>query len=261
MPWLEILVLAVIQGLTEFLPVSSSGHLVVTEALLQAAGRPPLPDNVQVNIVLHMGTLLAILVYYWRKIQALVAADRRVIGLLIVGTLPAIAVGLPLKLAAPGLLDDPLLAGVMFLATGGLLLWAGRIVPGGLHYRELSYRQVLLIGLFQAVAILPGISRSGSTIAAGLAVGLDRESSATFAFLLAIPAIAGAGVLEGLQLSQQPEAGISPWLLLLGAAISLLVGLAALSWLIAWIRRGKLAWFACWCLPLGIAVILWQMVG
>ncbi len=261
MPWLEILLLAVIQGLTEFLPVSSSGHLVVTEALLQAAGRPPLPDNVQVNIVLHMGTLLAILVYYWRKIQALVGEDRRVIGLLIVGTLPAIAVGLPLKFAAPGLLDDPLLAGVMFLATGGLLLWAGRIVPGGLHYRELSYRQVLLIGLFQAVAILPGISRSGSTIAAGLAVGLDRESSATFAFLLAIPAIAGAGVLEGLQLSQQSEAGISPWLLLLGAAISLLVGLAALSWLIAWIRRGKLAWFALWCLPLGIAVILWQMMG
>lgn len=260
LPWLEIVLLAVIQGLTEFLPVSSSGHLVVTEALLEAAGRPPLPDNIQVNIVLHLGTLLAILVFYRREIQGLLAKDHRVAALLVVGTLPAILVGVPLKLTAPGLLDSPLLAGGMFLATGALLLWAGRVIPGGHHYRELSYRQVLLIGAFQAAAILPGLSRSGSTIAAGLATGLDRENSATFAFLLAIPAIAGAGVLEGLELLRHPEGGSSLWLLLLGATVSLLVGLVALNWLITWLRRGRLAWFAYWCIPLGIAVVLWQLL-
>jgi undecaprenyl-diphosphatase len=259
MPWPEILLLAVIQGLTEFLPVSSSGHLVVTEALCTAAGRPPLPDIVQVNIVLHLGTLLAILLYYWREIRTLVRTDRRVIWLLVVGTLPAVVIGLPLKLIGSGLLGSPLLAGLMFLVTGSLLVWAGRMVAGDLTYTQLGYRQVLLIGLFQAAAILPGISRSGATIAAGLAVGLKRDEAATFAFLLAIPAITGAGLLEGLDWLRHPGTGTPPLLLLLGAVVSLGVGLAALGWLIAWIRRGRLALFALWCFPLGLAVIAWQL--
>ncbi len=174
---IEILLLAVIQGVTEFLPVSSSGHLVIGAALLEAVGGQPPADLLEVNIFLHLGTLLAILVFFARRVARLLGADRRVIGLLIVGTLPAVCVGLPLKKLAPGVLESPLLAGLMLPCTGGLLIWASRIEPGSLEYPKMGYRAALLTGLFQAVAILPGISRSGSTIAAGLAAAWPPGSS------------------------------------------------------------------------------------
>jgi undecaprenyl-diphosphatase len=257
----EISLLGAIQGLTEFLPVSSSGHLVVAAALFEAAGYQPLPDVLEVNIVLHLGTLLAVLVFYSREVRRLLGADRRVVPLLVVGTLPAVVVGVPLQRWAPALLDSPLLAGLMFPVTGLLLIWASTIRPGTRRYRQLGYKQVLLIGLFQALAILPGISRSGSTIAAGLAAGMDRESAGTFAFLLAIPAIAGAGVLKTLDLIQAAGPATPSALLLTGGGVAFLVGLVALWWLMAWLRQGRLAWFAYWCIPLGIAVTFWQLDG
>ncbi|OHB81603.1 MAG: UDP-diphosphatase [Planctomycetes bacterium RBG_16_64_10] len=258
---LEISLLGATQGLTEFLPVSSSGHLVVAAALLEAAGERPLPDVLEVTIVLHLGTLLAVLVFYAREVGRLLGADRRVIPLLVVGTLPAVLVGVPLERWAPALLENPLLVGLCLPVTGLLLIWASTIRPGTTRYQDLGYRQVLLIGLFQALAILPGISRSGSTIAAGLAVGMDRESSGTFAFLLAIPAIAGAGVLKAIDLIQAGGPATRPSLLLTGGGVAFLVGLVALWWLMAWLRQGRLPWFACWCIPLGIAVTLWQLCG
>jgi undecaprenyl-diphosphatase len=258
-----IIVLAILQGLTEFLPVSSDGHLVVASELLVAAGFPPLPDVLEVNIVLHLGTLLSVLAFYFRQVCQLLGKDRRVIPLLIVGTLPAVVLGLPLWLFARDMLQSVLLAGLMLPVTGALVIWASRIPPGTLHYSEMGYGTALVIGLCQAPAVLPGLSRSGSTIAAGLAAGLERDSAATFSFLLAIPAISGAGVLELLKLSMQrpatERAMITPSLLLLGAALSFLVGLLALWWLIHWIHRGRLAYFAYWSIPLGIVVTCWQL--
>ena len=256
---IEILLLAVIQGVTEFLPVSSSGHLVIGAALLEAAGGQPPADLLAVNIFLHLGTLLAILVFFARRVARLLGADRRVIGLLIVGTLPAVCVGLPLKKLAPGVLESPLLAGLMLPCTGGLLIWASRIEPGSLEYPKMGYRAALLTGLFQAVAILPGISRSGSTIAAGLAAGLERENAATFAFLLAIPAIAGAGVLELAELAGSGQTGTPIGHLLLGMTVSFVVGILSLAWLIRWVATGRLVYFAYWCIPLGVATTIWQL--
>jgi undecaprenyl-diphosphatase len=117
------------------------------------------------------------------------------------------------------------------------------------------------IGVFQAVAILPGISRSGSTIAGGLIVGLRRESAATFSFLLAIPAICGAAVLLGIDLLEGSRGGQAVSVLLLGAIVSFGVGLVALQWLIRVIARGKLHWFACYCAVVGVATIAWQLAG
>lgn len=262
MSLLEILILAVVQGVTEFLPVSSSGHLIVANALLQAWGYPKAPDLLSVNIVLHLGTLLAILIFYWREILRLVGADRRVIPLLIVGTLPAAIVGLPLKKYYQELLESPLLAGFMFPVTAAILVWASRRPEGTTLYTQLSYPRTLLIGLFQAFALLPGISRSGSTIAGGLGVGLDRRSAGTFAFLLAIPAIGGAGALEVRELLQESatQATHVPTLyLLLGAAVSCVVGFGALTLLIRWVQRGRLGIFAWYLVPLGAAVVAWQL--
>jgi undecaprenyl-diphosphatase len=264
----EIIVLAIVQGLTEFLPVSSSGHLVVASAVLDALGctLPPDDELLAVEIVLHLGTLLAILLFFWREVRALVGRDRRLIPLLIVGTLPAVAVGLPLKYLASGVLVSPLVAGCLFPVTALLLMWASRRPEGSLPYREMGYGGALIVGLMQTLALLPGISRSGATIAGGLFCGLDRRSAGVFAFLLGIPAMAGAGALEVAELAKSYLAGgtaatgaTQPALLVLGLIVSLVVGLVALAWLIRWVQQGRLTLFAWYLFPLGVAVVVWQL--
>ncbi|HLA84939.1 MAG TPA: undecaprenyl-diphosphate phosphatase [Thermoguttaceae bacterium] len=255
---LEIILLAVLQGIAEFLPISSSGHMVVVASAFDQWG-VPIDEKLSVNIALHLGTLASILVFYWRRIGALLGKDRRVIGLLVVGSLPAAAVGIPLKKYGTGLLEDPLLSGCMFLVTGALLLWSRRCAPGQTECCELSYGRALIIGLFQAFAILPGVSRSGSTIVAGLGTGLRRDEAATFSFLLAIPAIAGAGLLEIVDLVEKSGNGTPILALILGGLVSFVVGLTALLWLIRWIQKGRLHWFAWWVLAMGPIVIAWQL--
>ena len=261
MSLLEILILAVVQGVTEFLPVSSSGHLVVVNELLVTLGRPPTKDLVEVNIALHLGTLLSIFVYYWRDIWRLLSTDRRVIPLLIIGTIPAVVVGLPLKKLAPDVLENPLLAGVMFFVTAALLVWAMRLPTGDGEYPQLTGKKTILIGMFQALALLPGVSRSGATIAAGIFVGLKRNNAATFAFLLAIPAILGAGLLEGLEIWKAGSSGTPLPTLAAGFCVAFVVGLAALWVLIRFVQRGQLAVFARYLIPLGVVVTIWQLVG
>lgn len=260
MDWLQIVVLGVVQGVTEFLPISSSGHLVVVQALFQETGRKPLPDVLEVNILLHAGTLGAILAYYWREVWRLLSEDRRVIGRLVVGTVPAVIVGLPLEKLFPQVLENTLLTGFGLVATGVMLLWCGRIKEGETRYQQLSYRQVFCIGISQAVAILPGLSRSGWTIAGGMAMGLRRESAAAFSFLLAIPVIAGSTLLKLFDLldgqSATPVSGLA-----VGATVAFVVGLASLWALVAIVRYGKMQWFAAWCIPIGVMVILWQLVA
>lgn len=269
----EIIILAVVQGLTEFLPVSSSGHLVVANAVLEALGYPSAPDLLEVEIILHLGTLLAIFVYFRRAVWQLVTRDWHLIPLLIVGTIPAVVIGLPLKEYATDWLESPLLAGCMFPVTAALLIWGARQPEGGTSYRQLSYGGVVKIGLLQALALLPGVSRSGATIAGGLVCQLDRRSAATFAFLLAIPAIGGAGLLEVLKLfhrSQSAAAEASstvaatttaPLTLAVGALVSMAVGLFALWWLLKWVQQGRLALFAWYLLPLGAAVVVWRLAA
>ncbi len=262
MIWLEILVLAVVQGIAEFLPISSSGHVVVVQGMFDELGHA-MNDKLTVNIVLHVGTLLAILVFYRRRIWSLLGSDRRVVGLLIVGSIPAAVVGLTVKESPFGAileraLERPLLAGFMFPLTALMLLWAAARHSGQAGCRELGYGQALRIGVFQALAILPGISRSGTTIVAGLTCGLRREEAATFSFLLAIPVIGGAGLLEAVKLLTGGSEGTPLPVLALGAFVSFVVGLCSLGWLIRWLNQGRLHYFAWWLIPLGLAVIAWQ---
>lgn len=258
MNWLELTILGIVQGITEFLPVSSSGHLVVLQALFEELKGQKLGDVLEINILLHAGTLAAILVFYWRQIVDIIRTDRRVIGLLVVGTIPAVIVGLPLKIYAEHLLQNPLLTGFMLIATGSLLIWSGRRRDGELDMVEISHGQAFLIGIFQALALLPGISRSGWTIGGGLLLGVKRESATTFSFLLAIPAIIGATMLEMKDLVGRDGGGTPGLLLALGTSVAFVVGLISLWGLVKIVQRGRLAWFAWWCIPLGIAVIVWQ---
>ncbi len=259
MIWLVIILLAVVQGVAEFLPISSSGHVVVGLSLFGDSMSDE--DKLTVNVVLHFGTLLAILVFYRRRILRLLGQDRRVIGLIVLGSVPAAIAGLVLKRLFEETLVDPLTAGLMFPVTGLMLLWTARREPGEIACRDLGYGSALLIGVAQAFAILPGISRSGSTIVVGLACGLRRDEAATFSFLLAIPAIGGAGLLEAIKLVQDGP-GTAPWgALAAGTAVSFFVGLASLWGLVLLLQEGWLHYFAWWVIPLGVAVVAWRVIG
>ena len=275
---LRLIVLAVLQGIAEFLPISSSGHLNVFSTAL--GGEP----STLVNIALHAGTLLSILIFYRKRIMRLLAEDRRVILLLIVGTIPAAVIGVTIKKVYPWLLEDLLLTGVMFVITGLALVYFHRIARNEadarekkadkessagkdsldsqsaerLDYVDLSIKAVLFIGLFQAFALMPGISRSGFTILAGILMGLKHKSAGTFSFLLAIPAILGATVLELLDLFETPPTE-NLGMVCVAAVVAFFVGLASLALLVKMIDRGQLHWFALWVLPLGFLVILWRI--
>jgi undecaprenyl-diphosphatase len=257
--WWQILILAVVQGVAEFLPISSDGHLVVLTPLL-FGGRQVPPEMLDVTIVLHIGTLGSILVYYWRRILALLGRDRRTLGLIVLGTLPAVGFGLVMKHWFEPVLESPLLGGLMLPVTGLVLLWGLRCQVGETEYRDMTWLDSLWIGVCQATAILPGLSRSGTTIAAGLGRGLTRSSAATYSFLLAIPAVGGAGVLEAYSLWKEGGKLLTPVeLLVAGAIVSFVVGLGSLALLERLLLRGQLQWFGWYCIVLGIAVVAWQI--
>lgn len=218
-----------------------------------------LSESPTLEIILHAGTLGSILVVFWRRILSLISSDRRVIPLLVVGTIPAGIIGVTIKLAFPHVLRSPLLAATMLLVTGALLILLGRLPEREGRYQSLSWLGAFLVGCFQAVAILPGISRSGSTIVGGRMMGLRNDDSVTFSFLLAIPAILGATVLTLRDLWENQQAGLpiaySPLELSIGAAISFAVGIVSLRWLIGWSRQDRLHWFAWWCIPVGLLAI------
>jgi undecaprenyl-diphosphatase len=264
MGYLQLLVLGLIQGIAEFLPISSAGHLVVIAALLQQYAHADLPETLELTIVLHAGTLGSILVVYWQRILRIFGPDRRVIGLVVVGTLPAVVFGLPVHECEPlrDALHSPLLVGCMLPLTGLMLIFASRRPAGTTDYTEMSYRQALIIGLCQSLALFPGISRSGITIAAGLLVGLRRDAAATFSFLLAIAAITGAVVLalKDVVTSNSTATPEQMRQLAAGAVMSFVAGVFALRLLIAWLNRGRLHWFAAWCIPAGLAVVTWQLL-
>jgi undecaprenyl-diphosphatase len=256
----QVIVLAVVQGIAEFLPISSSGHLVVLAPLLFGGSANP-PKMLDLSIVLHLGTLGSILVYYRARIWRLLGADRNTLGLLFIATLPAVVIGLSIKRWYGDALESPLVAGCMFPITGLAILWSLRLPAGTREYQQLGWRRALVIGCSQAAAILPGLSRSGSTIAAGLGVGLTRPSAATFSFLMAIPAIGGAGVLEAASMIRDGESLSTPvGSLVIGALVSFVVGLGAIALLERLLVRGQLRWFAWYCIVLGAVVLVWQLL-
>lgn len=249
---IRVVILAIVQGIAEFLPISSSGHLVILGSMLGELG-----ESVTLEIILHAGTLGSILVVFWQRIWGLLLKDRRVIGSLVIGTLPAVVIGLTIKTQFPEILRSPLLAGAMLIVTGAMLIVLGRLTPKSGTYDRLGFGAAFLVGCFQAFAILPGISRSGSTILGGRLMGLDRDESVTFSFLLAIPAILGATVLAIKDLLEDgPSGETSIEVLLIGAAVAFVVGIAALKWLIQWSREDRLHWFAYWCIPAGLLVVI-----
>ncbi len=250
---IQTLLLGVIQGLTEFLPVSSSGHLVIGESLLGIK-----TPGVTFEVWLHMGTLLAVLIYFRPRIIRLVqslwigrdgAAERTTVWALIVGTLPAVVVGFTLKSAIETAFSSPHFTAAMLVVTG-LILFSTVLARN--RSLIVSPLRGLIIGLAQAVAILPGISRSGSTISAAMLIGVDPPKAAEFSFLLSIPAIAGAFLLDALSAEGNllPAGQVGGYLA--GTAVSFVFGLLSIHYLLKIIRKGSFYLFGVYCLVVGV---------
>lgn len=255
----QVVILAIVQGITEFLPVSSDGHLAIVEPLIWTSSLAR-PNAMDLTIVLHLGTLGSILVYYRQRILRLLGEDRRVLWLLAVGTVPAVALVLIDKFVFDEWLESKLkstlLTGFMLIGTGLMLFLAQRLGTGQRDYHSLTFREAVTIGCAQALAILPGLSRSGTTISSALGLGLSRSSAATYSFLLAVPALSGAGVYKGYSMLKHPEAlSTSPGNLAIGAAISFVVGLGAIAVLTRVLQQGRLHYFGWYCVLLGVVVI------
>lgn len=261
MEFIHAIILGVVQGIAEFLPISSSGHLVIADALLREFGDASMPqESLTMEIALHFGTLLSILVVYRKDLIGFLA-DRRLILFVIVATIPVGLAGLLLKSQLEEIFREPMLAGCALMVTAAFLVAGRKLQKQGRPLSEMTLGTATLIGLFQAVAILPGISRSGTTIAAGMAGGLDRENAAKFSFLIAIPAIAGATVLQlkDLLTGEEPFSG-SLLPVLTGTVVSFVVGVLALRWLIRIVVADRLHYFAIYCVIAGALTVAWQLL-
>ncbi len=270
--WKAIIV-GIVQGLAEFLPISSSGHIVLTQYLLgiREVGGVHHPD-LSFEIILHLGTLVSVLIFFRRSLWALTESlykkemveERKMILWLGLATLPAVVAALLFKDffdAAPG---KPVLVSALLIVTG-LILFVPRLLKGGAA--KVGLKSSVIMGIGQAMAILPGISRSGSTIAAGLVSGVKAEKAAEFSFLMSIPAIAGGFVLT---MKDQMEATGSfaeafrscfntPYLM--GALAAAAVGLFAIYVVMGAVKRGKLEYFSYYCFAAGIAGMLYFRSG
>lgn len=262
---LEAIILGLIQGATEFLPVSSSGHLVLVPAVFGLA-----EPTLNVVAIAHLGTLLAVLIYFAKDLWQIATAVLRGIvqrdpmgdthsrlgWYIVVGSIPAAVLGLTLADFFDGLFGTPMAAAAFLLGTAVLLI-IGEYMRSGLTTLErMSWLDAIIIGLFQALALFPGISRSGSTIVGGLMRGLNREVAARYSFLLGIPAILGAGLLSVLDLLDAPDLAQQLPALVATFITAGVSGFACIHFLLQWVKHRSLIPFAAYCALFGIIFLV-----
>ena len=252
MTLLEAIILGVIQGLTEFLPISSSGHLVLGQNVLDVK----LEGN-GFEIVTHLGTLVSVLCIFWKEILSLILDitdknNRKYIFYLILGTIPAVVIGFGAKSYISELFESVQLVSIALIVTGLILFFSKKVKNNSL---PIDAKKALLIGITQAIAIIPGISRSGITICTALALGMSGKNAAKFSFLLAIPAISGAGLLLALD-SQSDITFIPLTSLIMAFMSSFIVGYICLKWLLSLLESGKFYFFGYYCFMIGLIVLV-----
>jgi len=240
------IILGVVQGLTEFLPVSSSGHLVVAQALIPGFSQP----GVLFDVVLHLGTTLAVVIFYYKKIVKILSKNWKYIWLLIIGTIPAGLFGILLGDALEKSFSDLKAIGVQFLITGVICILIDKFSG---QKETISTKSSLLIGVAQAVAIIPAISRSGSTILVGSILGIDKKKLAEFSFLLAIPAILGANVLEFVKHGVNIENSILNYLA--GFVAAFIFGFLSIKIVLATLHERQFKYFGMYCFAIGILTL------
>lgn len=267
MSWFEALVLGIIQGLTEYLPVSSSGHLAIGQALF---GMNDGADNLMFTVAVHVATVLSTLVILWSEIEWILKGlfkfemneETKYILNIVVSMIPVGIVGVFFKDEVEAVFGSGLLVvGCCLLITAALLTFSYYAKPR--QKEHISWKDALVIGIAQAVAVLPGVSRSGSTIATGLMLGNKKEQLAQFSFLMVIPPILGEALLDVLK-AVKGEAvlgGIETVPLMVGFVAAFLSGCVACKWMISIVKRGKLIYFGIYCAIVGVVTIVCSLLG
>jgi undecaprenyl-diphosphatase len=289
--WVEAVVLGGIQGLTEFLPVSSDGHLALGQALFDSirGSRRPGDDKLLLDVILHIGTLIAVLIYYrdWFRplfgrlrgagasqpvmdlsgpiagqyVPRTFAAFVRVAMLAVVATIPTGIVGLAVKKVFEQAHDSLYAAALGFWFTAVVLIWSQSRKGGEKNLETMTVTDAFLIGLAQSIAPMPGISRSGMTVSAALARGLDRSWAAIFSLWMSIPAILGAVVMEAKDLAEADSPDLKIVAIgIVGSVVSGLVGYGAIIWLVRLVKAGKLRYFSYYLFALGAVVLVWAFL-
>ena len=277
MTWLSAIIMGLVQGIAEFLPISSSGHLAIAEHLLNMQGASEIPQFY--DVLLHLGTLVAVFIAYWDEIYDMIVEffagvgdlvhhttprvvlpARRMILLVIVGTLPLFLV-LPINDKVEELYYITPFIGAALLLTGCVLFVSDKMAPGTRTERNMRFRDALTIGLCQCVATIPGLSRSGTTITAGIATGLDRTFAMKYSFLLSLPAVLGANLLSFIKAigEESIEASLIP-AYLLGMLAAMLSGIAAISLMKLIAKKSKFGWFAYYCWGAGVLTIILSLI-
>lgn len=276
MDWLEALILGIVQGLAEYLPISSSGHLEIAHSLLglNTSGA----ESLQFDIVLHIATVLSTIVVLWHEFSGLCRStltlrndeNSRTMLKILVSCIPVGIVGVLFKDEVESVYGGRLdIVGVCLLITASLLafayffrtrpIWISQAkVTDGNTGRDITYLDAFIIGCAQAVAVLPGLSRSGSTIATGILLGDKRDRVASFSFLMVIIPVLGAALLSIVKAvtgDTEIDSGVGVVPCLIGFIASFLVGCAACKWMIALVKRGKLIWFALYCVIVGLICV------
>ncbi len=252
---LEALILGIVQGLTEFLPVSSSGHLVLVQKLFGIEG-----GVVFFNVAVHLATLFAVCIALWEEVLKLIKKPIcKMTGLLVIATVPAVLVGLLLNDVFDNITTSGITVGIGLLITGTVLLVTIKLKPGTRNLDDLKWHDALIAGLAQAIAIVPGISRSGMTIVANLSLKMKKELAVKFAFLMSIPVILGGFILETYQMISDGSAGVE-WLpIVIGMIAAGISGYFAIKLFIRTVMKGNLKWFAFYAFAIGLLVLIDQL--
>ena len=269
---IQSIILGIIQGLTEFLPISSSAHLVIAPYLL--GWKIPAQDGFIFDVLVQLGTLLAVILYFRKDLyhiiravidglirrRPLAEADARLGWFLVLSTIPAILAGLLFKDLVEKAFASPLAAGLFLLGTAILLVIAEWIGKRRRKLDNLTWLDALMVGLFQAVSLLPGISRSGATISGGMLRDLERPTAARFSFLMSVPVMIGAGGLAVVDLLKSSTVSAQLPAILVGTLVAAIVGYLSIRWLLGYLTRRPLFLFAGYCLVLSLVVVIVSFV-
>jgi len=266
MSWFEALILGLIQGLTEYLPVSSSGHLAIGQAIF---GMESGEENLMFTVAVHVATVLSTIVILWSEIDWIfrglfkfeLNAETKYVLNILVSMIPVGIVGLFFKDQVEAIFGSGLLVvGCCLLITASLLIFSYLAKPR--QKEKISWKDALIIGIAQAIAVLPGVSRSGSTIATGLLLGNKKESLAQFSFLMVIPPILGEALLDVLKMAkgENVTGSIETFPLMVGFVAAFLAGCFACKWMINIVKRGKLIYFGIYCAIVGVVTIICSLL-
>ena len=261
----QSILLGIIQGLTEFIPVSSTAHLLIAQ---KALGIPADDAMFSFLIIVQLGTLLSLIVFYWKDLLGIAKAtldfrhstpERNLGFYIIIATIPALLVGYLLKDAVEALFKTPLLEASIRLFSAAILLtlaeWLGKRAR---NLETMTWLDALIVGVFQIIAVFPGASRSGTTISGGMLRGFDRPSAARFAFLMSVPVMLAAGAYETLDVIQMPNLGSFLPLLAVGFIAAAIVGWFAIKWLLNYLGKNSLYVFAAYCAVVGVITLIAQ---